>query len=217
MQVVSRLWRGRSALALFPRWGGASVTAAVVLFAGLAVGYGYLLAQHDRPQPAGAVADLSALCGQPRRYVASQAPYAGTGPHPIVVYEQRKPAGHAARRVPYSDPDWQGSPFDAYGPHAVQLVACSKRVYAEPTQRRCRFEEGKPVQLYHAGYRVEVLEARTARKISDVVLWPSAVACPRAGAVLDERASRVFSVPTAEDYADALMSFGVEPVRPTDE
>ncbi|MFI8219946.1 hypothetical protein [Streptomyces sp. NPDC085932] len=211
MKVLSRLWHGRRALALFPRWGGASVTAAVVLFAALALGYGYLLTAQDRPQPAGAVADLSVLCARPRRYVPSQAPYRGPGPHPIALYEHHEPPARPARRVSYSDPDWRGTPFDAPHPQAVQLVACSKRVRAEPTGLSCPSAQGTSQRLHHGGYRVEVLEARTARKIADVALWPSTVACPRADAVPDAHPSGVFSVPTAEDYADALMPIAAEP------
>ncbi|TWH20833.1 hypothetical protein [Prauserella rugosa] len=82
--------------------------------------------------------------------------YAGPGPHPVVVFE-----GGAAEYTSSDD-----------RPEAVQLVACARRISAEPaaTVERCEYYGGFVRELREARYRVEVYTARDGERVTSRVL-----------------------------------------------
>ncbi|MFJ4963202.1 hypothetical protein ACIP6P_12285 [Streptomyces sp. NPDC088729] len=203
MESLVRQWRRKKRLIAFPRWGGGSIAAVVVLLLSVLLGYGYLYARMGGAQPARGPVELDALCGSPPVYVAANSPYRGPGPHPMVVYHEKDQTSPPAwTRVAVDPSADDGAPLAQEDSAQVQLVACAERVQEERTREVCRLEGGA-TPLYRAVYRVRVREARTARTVAETLVRPTAEQCPRFIHV-DSRDPRAYTLPSAQDYAQQL-------------
>jgi hypothetical protein len=142
-------------------------------------------------------------------YADKAAPYAGPGPHPVVM----GPAEDFGLSAPTFPAGW--GPGD--DPLKAQLVVCEYFDSTGPVVDTCVYEGGHRFELAQASYVYRVFEARTAKPVTEFTLHASDGGCSEYAWVSGEGSSEpeattymeVFSV----DLENALRPF-VEPARP---
>ncbi|MFF1768068.1 hypothetical protein [Streptomyces sp. NPDC058249] len=180
--------------------------------AGVALGYGYLAAHHGGPRPAVRGASLSSLCDQPPTYFAGNARFKGSAPHPIAVFQQKNQADtRAASPVKYEAATRAGKAFLQSDAKQIQLVACSERARTQQTGRTCTLAR-RHVPFFRATYRVRVMAAATGHLVGEVLVHPQTDTCPPYP-VIALHDPKLFSLPSATDYARALVRFSDRPAQ----
>ncbi len=212
VDVLARRRRRMAVTGSWRQWGGGTVAVVAAVMTWLSLGYGYLAGRGAGPQPAARGASLSALCAGRTGYFPGNAPYAGPGPHPFAVFEQRSQAdAGVASPVKFEGSTWLGTPFVVSDAAKVQLVACSERAREQKTGLVCILQKRR-IPLYRALYRVRVRAAATGRLVGEAFLQPLDDTCA-AYPLVDLRRPRVFSLPSAADYARALRQFSSQPAQ----
>jgi hypothetical protein len=155
--------------------------------------------------------DLGAVCGG--RYFAGAAPFAGSAPHPVVVFgpdsgNARTYAGPKRLPVFFLDRELGdvGPAWTTRDPTAIQLVACTERDDDSDSGQTCAFDGGRPTPLRFASYTVHVYETNTGVEIGTARIEAGEAGCPNS-ALVDENDPAVFSVPLPQQYLDALARF----------
>ncbi|WP_158717999.1 hypothetical protein [Streptomyces sp. NRRL F-2664] len=179
-----------------------------MLTVAIGLGYTYLYTSADTPQPAPSATSLSQICADQPRYLPLNPPYDGPGPHPIVIYQQGSTDSKALIPLRYTA-KWKGTPF-LQEPQKIELVACARRAYQERTNQTCAYEKHRDIPLYRSVYRIEVFEARSAKKVREVLLWPKVIRCP-VSIVLSEGSPNAFALASIEEYAAELkpLAYGL--------
>jgi hypothetical protein len=126
-------------------------------------------ARHERHLPDG-VAGLARVCDDPGVAFTTAAPYTGSGPHPIAVFDA--PLGSRSRYLLATLPGRQT------GVGSVQLVACARR-HTLDTSAVC--QDGSAAGVPTARYTVRVYEVRTHREVATRELTGDCDGDPRAG------------------------------------
>jgi hypothetical protein len=136
------------------------------------------------------------------------APYKGSAPHPIVVFEPGETNGNLGGTfrgdpIPFGD-DPEFDPPDAA---AVQLIGCPQRVpnSRQDTGRKCAFGGGVEVPLYDISYELKVREATTGNVVASTEIRASGATCPDSRTRIPD-VDAVYAVPTPGQYRDSLQS-----------
>ena len=113
------------------------------------------------------VTDLFRMCEGGEAF-GRAAPYRGSGPHPLAVYNDGTGYPDYLPGLEWVDSPWP--PPDEV--QKVQLVGCGQLVgRASPTPLgNCNYEGGYNTTTYQGRYRIDVYEARTGRRITSVTV-----------------------------------------------
>ncbi|MER6076612.1 hypothetical protein ABT187_49835 [Streptomyces sp. NPDC001817] len=178
----------------------------------IVLGYDYLATRQAGARPAARGTALSSLCDQPPAYFPGNASYKGSGPHPIAVFQQKNQNDiRPTNPVEFDAANWARTPFLPSDAKAIQLVACATRVRTHRTGRTCILSSGH-APLYQATYRVTVVAVTTGQSVGEVFVRPQSDVCPPYPMV-ELRDPKVFSLPSAADYARELSQFSDRPAQ----
>ena len=184
------------------RRGAIGCVAVLVVVLAVIVGVVVHLFNAPRHQVATSLYDFNDLCGG-RPIPGAPAYTPGSGEHPMAVFSNDQNKSGTS----FGDPvHVDGQPLlNARDVASVQLVACTDRADDGQQATTCDYQ-GTSVPMYRGTVTITVYEARTAEQVGQpITITADDLDCPFV--VSYTGAPEVHSMPTEQQYADALTPF----------